>query len=70
LRVVRIDALARRELADGADYYDEHAEGLGTAFLLEVAGALRQLSEAPRSCPILQGQLRRRPLFRFPYSLL
>ncbi len=67
---VRVDPLAGRELADAADYYDEQSQGLGDVFLLEVARALRQLSEVPLSCPIVQDQLRRRPLFRFPYSVL
>ena len=70
MKTVRIDPLARRELEDGVDYYEGQTQGLGDAFLLEVSRALRQLSEAPLSCPVVRGQIRRRPLFRFPYSVL
>jgi plasmid stabilization system protein ParE len=66
---VRFDPLAKRELADTAAYYDSKQENLGDALLLEVGKALRQLSSAPLSCPILKKDIRRRPLFRFPYSI-
>jgi len=67
---VRFTPLARRELADATDYYDSKGENLGDALLLEVGKALQHLSVAPLSCPVLRGEIRRRPLFRFPYSIL
>jgi len=67
---VRFAPLARRELADAAAYYDSKGESLGDALLLEVGKALQHLSTAPLSCPVLKGEIRRRPLFRFPYSIL
>ena len=70
MKNVRFDPLAKRELADAADYYDTKGPGLGDALVLEVRKALKQLSLVPLSCPILKGQIRRRPLFRFPYSIL
>ncbi len=70
MKNVCIDSFARGELEDGTHYYDEQSLGLGDAFLAEVNRALMQLAEAPRSCPVVRGEIRRRPLFRFPYSLL
>ena len=67
---VVFDPLAERELIEAAEFYEGKVQGLGDAFLLEARRALDQLSTAPLSCPRVRGELRRRPLFRFPYSLL
>ena len=69
MRNVQVDPLARDELADAAGYYDSKGDDLGDALMLEVERAFRQLSTAPLSCPVVEGEIRRRPLFRFPYSV-
>ncbi len=65
MKNVRFDPLAKRELARAASYYDDKNPRLGNGLLTEVGKALRQLSGAPFSCPIVYGELRRKPLFKF-----
>lgn len=61
---------ARRELVEAADYYEGERPGLGSAFLDAVDEALEQLARHPESAPLVRGRIRRKPLRRFPYSLL
>ncbi len=70
MKNVRFTPLAGRELADAAAYYGSKGEDLADAFLFEVGKALQHLSAAPLSCPVLRAEVRRRPLSRFPYSIL
>ncbi len=61
---------ARQELLEAIQYYESESPGLGAAFLSTVTEGIDQLLEFPESGPILQGKVRRKPLRRFPYSLL
>jgi plasmid stabilization system protein ParE len=61
--------LARLEVAEAAGRYDEVSPDLGDALVEEFGTALRQLSEFPLSTPVVMGEIRKRPLFRFPYSI-
>ncbi|WP_089729300.1 type II toxin-antitoxin system RelE/ParE family toxin [Candidatus Thiosymbion oneisti] len=70
MKNVRFDPLAEHELAGAVGYYDDKGPGLGDGLLTEVSTALHQLSGAPFSCPVVYGELRRKPLFRFPYSFI
>jgi len=65
LKNVRFDPRTKHELAKAADYYDDKNPGLGDTLLTEVGKTLRQLSGAPFSCPVVYGELRRKPLFKF-----
>ena len=67
---VKLLPLARRELEDAADWYDEQAIGLGQEFLDEVDGALARIVSYPESCPEIEPGLRRCLLARFPYCLI
>ena len=64
------DPLAEAELAEAIAYYDGISPDLGDAFLEETTRVVEQLLEFPLSVPVWKGELRRRPLFRFPYSLV
>ena len=61
---------ARQELLEAIQYYESESPGLGAAFLSTINEGIDQLLEFPESSPILHGKVRRKPLRRFPYSLL
>src|SRR5687768_3293278 len=60
----------RRELTEAALFYDECEAGLGGSFLDEVTAALEEVLAAPEAAPCVRGNVRRKLLRRFPYSLL
>lgn len=61
--------LALRELVDAAHYYDLEREGLGESFLREVERALAHIRDYPEAAPLLAGNVRKRLVRRFPYSV-
>jgi plasmid stabilization system protein ParE len=61
---------AREELLETIQYYEAESPGLGGAFLAVVNKGLDQLLAFPESAPVLLGNVRRKALRRFPYSLL
>lgn len=61
---------AEQEMFDAARYYELQAPGLGQDFLDKVETALQDLIHSPERWPILQEDIRRRLIRRFPYSLL
>jgi plasmid stabilization system protein ParE len=62
--------LARRELNEAAQYYDAESSGLGSAFIDEVERCTRAIQKFPESGVVILGAVRRRLVFRFPYSVL
>lgn len=62
--------LAKVELNEAAQYYEQKEAGLGTAFIAEVERCTAAILEYPRAGPILTDLIRRRLLLRFPYALL
>jgi len=69
---VRLHAGARAELEDAALWYEQEQEGLGAAFLAEVARAAATIEEAPATWPLFRKStgIRRFLRARFPYALL
>ena len=61
---------AEAELNEAADFYDLESPGLGTVFIDEVQRAIASIARFPDASPLIQGRLRRRPLIKFPYSLV
>ena len=57
-------------MIEAALYYQSQASGLGIDFLSVVEHALKFIVESPNTCPILEGELRRRLLRRFPFGIL
>lgn len=53
-----------------ARYYELQVSGLGQDFLEKVEHTLRELVASPERWPIVQDDIRRRLIRRFPYSLL
>lgn len=61
---------AEDEMTDAADYYESQVKGLGSAFLLEVREAVNTIEIDPEMWAIVRGNVRRRLVRRFPYSIL
>jgi len=66
---VRFHELAAMELDEGASYYDTKTEGLGGRFLAEVRAAVLYIQEFPESSPVIEHEIRRKVLAKFPYDL-
>lgn len=69
MRVVRIRALARAEIAEALEWYQVRSRVASTEFLDALDVVLRQIAAAPVQFPLVQGQLRRVLLKRFPYAV-
>jgi hypothetical protein len=61
---------ADQEMTEAALYYQSQAIGLGMDYLFEVEHAVHSIETSPYTWPILQGDLRRRLIRRFPYGVL
>lgn len=61
---------ARNEIQEAAHYYGLESPTLRVAFLDAIDVALAGLLEQPKSAPVVRGTIRRKPVRRFPYSLL
>jgi len=55
---------AEQEMLEAARYYESQASGLG------IERAVVAISESPMTWPILEGELRRRLVRRFPFGIL
>jgi plasmid stabilization system protein ParE len=66
--VLRQDA--ENELAEAVDWYEGQSGGLGGDFLAEFDAALARLIESPFQYQIIEDDIRRAPLRRFPYGIL
>lgn len=67
---LRILLPAEQELAHAAAYYEARSSGLGHDFLKKVESAFRELALFPNRWPVYADGIRRRPIHRFPYSIL
>ncbi|MEW6594383.1 MAG: type II toxin-antitoxin system RelE/ParE family toxin [Thermodesulfobacteriota bacterium] len=61
---------AVNEMFDAAVFYEKQVAQLGERFLSTVEGAVADLCEQPEGWPDIGDGVRRRPLRRFPYSVL
>ncbi|WP_151444134.1 type II toxin-antitoxin system RelE/ParE family toxin [Halomonas lysinitropha] len=61
---------AERELREAVDYYEEIEPGLGYDLSVEVFSAVQRAVSYPRAWPILDGDIRRALVRRFPYGVL
>ncbi len=61
---------AEEEFLEAINYYEECRTGLGYEFALEVYAALQRIITHPLAWPILEGDLRRSRMNRFPYGVL
>lgn len=69
IRVIFHDR-AEEELNEAADYYARARPGLGDAFLAEVHRAVESLLAAPLAGAVVEGDVRRWLVKRFPYGIM
>jgi plasmid stabilization system protein ParE len=61
---------AEAELAEAARFYERKVPGLGTHFRTEFAAAVAKIVETPERWRVLEKDIRRFLMSRFPYSIL
>jgi plasmid stabilization system protein ParE len=61
---------AEQEMLEAARYYESQAAGLGADYFLEVERAVAAITASPKTWPIIEGELRRRLIRRFPFGIL
>ncbi len=61
---------AEEEFYRAIDYYEEIESGLGYDFALEVYAAIKRSVEFPKAWSLLEGEIRRSLVKRFPYGIL
>lgn len=61
---------AQEEFDKAIGYYENIASGLGYDFALEVHSAIKRSIELPKAWVILDGEIRRSLVRRFPYGVL
>ncbi len=61
---------AEQEMLEAVEYYEFYADGLGEDYLKEVERAVAAIEESPKTWSIVEGELRRRLVKRFPFGIL
>lgn len=61
---------AAKELAEGVEYYENCAPGLGYDFSIEVHSAIKRICSFPKAWPTLVDEVRRCQTNRFPFGVL
>jgi plasmid stabilization system protein ParE len=61
---------AERELNEAIDWYEERAKGLGLDFADQIQDAVRRALAFPLAWQVLDGEIRRALVYRFPYGVL
>jgi len=69
-RLFSIHETAEAEVNEAADFYDLEDPGLGSVFIDEVERAIESISQFPEAARLVRGGVRRKPLVKFPYSLV
>lgn len=61
---------AERELREAVEYYEDIEPGLGYDLSVEVYSAIQRAVAYPQAWPVLEGEVRRALVRRFPYGVL
>ena len=61
---------AEQEMLEAAIYYQSQTAGLGADYLLEVERAVKAIAKSPMIWSVIEGELRRRLIRRFPFGIL
>ena len=67
---VSFHRLARLELLDAVDFYEEEEPGLGQAFLSIVEAGLQRIERNPETAAVVRRDVRSLHLRRFPFSIV
>jgi toxin ParE1/3/4 len=62
--------MAEIEMNEAAEYYEAREPGLGNAFIDEVERAINSILQNPDFAQVILKSIRRKILWRFPYSLM
>lgn len=65
-----IHEAAEIELNDAADFHDIACTNLGSVFIDEVQRTIKKISEFPDAAPVIRGQIRKKMITKFPYSVI
>ena|SRR5437868_1463707 len=60
---------AQSEFADAAIWYESQRRGLGDDFVSEVENVFDKITKQPDRYPVVHGDIREAPVFRFPYCV-
>ena len=60
---------ALQEYLDGVSYYAQISPHLAEAFILDAEGAIERILTHPRAWPVLEDDVRRCLLKRFPFAI-
>jgi plasmid stabilization system protein ParE len=60
---------AEAELLEAAQFYEQRVPGLGDRFLNEFDATVAEIQQAPERWPVIEGDLRRHVMRRFPYGI-
>lgn len=66
---VRITPEAQADLADGREWYEAASPGLGDAFIEEVESSIRAAADWPKAAALVDDEIRRALVARFPYGV-
>ncbi len=61
---------AEAELNEAIEYYEEREPGLGYDFAIEVYSAIQRAVSLPKAWPVIDSDIRRSLVRRFPYGIL
>lgn len=61
---------AEAEFVQAIDYYEECEAGLGYDFAVEVCSAIERIMAHPKAWPILEEDMRRSLVRRFPFGII
>lgn len=65
----RFTTEAGDDLRAAAEFYESRRDGLGTEFVVEVGVGVARILDSPRRWPMVEGDVRKYRLDRFPYGL-
>jgi plasmid stabilization system protein ParE len=68
-RAVRFLPLARLDVIEARDWYEQRSAGLGDALILEIDHQVDRIADNPMAFPVMLADMRRARLRRFPYAL-
>ena len=61
---------AEVEFAEAIEYYEEKESGLGYDFAVEVYSTIERTMAFPKAWPVIEEDIRRSLIRRFPYEIL
>jgi plasmid stabilization system protein ParE len=60
---------AQTDIREAARWYEDREAGLGLRFIREIRTSLEHISQSPLRFPIVEADVRRALLHKFPYSI-